>query len=228
MRFLIFKEFYSAPAPIVLCEGKTDNVYITHAIRSLARQYPQLADVNSGGKISIKVRRFRYTDRSTGRILGIHGGTGDLGSFIQLYKTQIARFKAPGMQWPIILLIDNDSGKKRIFSIVQQITKKRPQDGDSYTHIFANLYLVMTPLFPGRDESAIEDCFDASVRATVLSGRTFNPANNFNPKAHYGKADFAYKVVRANADTIDFAGFKAILDRFVSVLDEHAKRFHSG
>jgi hypothetical protein len=225
MRFLIFKEFYTAPAPIVLCEGKTDNVYITHAIRSLARQYPQLADVNLAGKISIKLRRFRYTDRSTGRILGIHGGTGDLGSFIQTYRREITRFKAPGIQSPIILLIDNDSGKNSIFSIVQQITKRRPQDADPYTHVFANLYLVTTPVIAGTGESTIEDCFDASIKATVLGAKTFNPANNFDPKTHYGKADFAYKVVQAKADSIDFSGFKRLLDRFVSVLDAHASKF---
>src|SRR5207237_41237 len=102
-RFLMFKEFYTAPAPVVLCEGKTDNVYITHAIRSLATQYPQLADVNPGVKISIKLRRFKYTNTSTGRLLGIHGGSGHLKHFIWTYKTDAAQFKAPGKRWPVIL-----------------------------------------------------------------------------------------------------------------------------
>jgi retron-type reverse transcriptase len=82
-RFLMFKELYTAPAPVVICEGKTDNVYITHAIRSLAAQYPKLADTDSStGKISIKFRRFKYTGNSTGRILGIAGGTALFGLFI--------------------------------------------------------------------------------------------------------------------------------------------------
>ena len=85
----------------------------------------------------------------------------------------------------------------------------------------------MTPLLPGGGESTIEDLFEPSIKATVLAGRTFNPSNNFNPKAHYGKADFAYKVVQANADTIDFTGFKPLLDRFLAVLDEHAKWLRS-
>ena len=140
-RFLMFKEFYAAPAPVVLCEGKTDNVYITHAIRRLATQYPKLADVNPNGKISIKLRRFRYTKTSTGRILGIHGGTGDLGRFIWAYKADTSQFKAPGLRWPVILLIDNDPGKKDIFNIIKKITDKKPEDSDDYTHIFGNLYL---------------------------------------------------------------------------------------
>jgi RNA-directed DNA polymerase len=226
-RFLMFKEFYAAPAPVVLCEGKTDNVYITHAIRSLASEYPKLANVDSAGKIFIKLRRFRYTDTSTGRILGIHGGTGSLGHFIRTYKDDVSRFKAQGLRRPVILLIDNDSGKGKIVNIIKEITKKKVDDADPYTHIFGNLYLVLTPLYEGRNQSRIEDCFDASIKSTILNGRTFVLENDFNREATYGKADFAYKVVRPNADRINFTGFKSILDRFVSVLDEHERKFPS-
>lgn len=224
-RFLMFKEFYAAPAPVVLCEGKTDNVYITHAIRSLAPQYPKLADVDSARKIFIKLRRFKYTDTSTGRILGIHGGTGNLGHFILTYKDDISRFKAPGLCWPVILLIDNDSGKGKIVSIIKQITRKNVHNADPYIHIFGNLYLVMTPLFEGRSESKIEDCFDDVIKSTVLNGKTFVPENHFNRETNYGKADFAYKVVKPKADGLNFDGFKPILDRFVMVLEEHARKF---
>ena len=224
-RFLIFKEFYTAPAPVVICEGKTDNIYITHAIRSLAAQYPKLAEVNSAGKITIKLRRFRYTNTSTGRILGIHGGTGNLGHFILTYRSDTYRFKAPGMRLPVILLIDNDDGKNGIFKIINNITKKKPKDTDPFTHIIGNLYLVTTPLLGTAKQSTIEDCFDAAIKRTVLGRKTFNPANDYNRDSNYGKGDFAYKVVKPKADKIDFTGFKPILDRFVSVIDEHAKRF---
>jgi hypothetical protein len=131
------------------------------------------------------------------------------------------------MQRPVILLIDNDSGKNSIFSIVKQITKKKPGDSDPYTHIAGNLYLVTTPVAQGAQKSMIEDCFDAAIKKTVLGGKIFNPGNDFNPDTNYGKADFAYKVVEPKADSIDFNGFKPILDRFVSVLDEHARKFPS-
>ena len=223
--FLMFKEFYAAPAPVVLCEGKTDNIYITHAIRSLASQYPKLADVDSTGKISIKLRRFKYTDNSTGRILGIHGGTGNLGYFIRTYKADSIRFKAAGLRCPVILLIDNDSGKGKIFSIIKEIKKKQPNDSDPYTHIFGNLYLVTTPLLGGANQSTIEDCFDASIKNIVLNGKRFSPENNFDRDTMYGKSDFAYKIITPYAKGIDFNGFRPILDRFVSVIDEHTRRF---
>jgi len=83
----------------------------------------------------------------------------------------------------------------------------------------------MTPLFEGRSESKIEDCFDALIKSTVLNGKTFVPDNNFNRETDYGKADFAYKVVKPKADGMNFDGFKPILDRLIMVLDEHARKY---
>ena len=43
--FLIYSNFYAAQAPVVMCEGETDNIYLTHAIRSLgvcAAEGPEL------------------------------------------------------------------------------------------------------------------------------------------------------------------------------------------
>src|ERR1700690_1987321 len=55
-RFLMFKDFYSAAAPVVACEGKTDNIYLTHAIRSLAVNFPKLATISANIKIALIVR----------------------------------------------------------------------------------------------------------------------------------------------------------------------------
>jgi len=43
-QFLIYRDFYTARTPVILCEGKTDNVYLKHAIRRLAAQFPDLAE----------------------------------------------------------------------------------------------------------------------------------------------------------------------------------------
>jgi RNA-directed DNA polymerase len=57
-RFLIYKSFFAAESPVILCEGETDNVYLTHAIRRLAADYPDLAATNDKGKVQIKVRLY--------------------------------------------------------------------------------------------------------------------------------------------------------------------------
>lgn len=224
-RFLLFKEFYAAKAPIVICEGKTDNVYVTHAIRSLAAIYPKLAATNSLGKISIKFRRFKYSGTSTGRILGITGGSGDLGNFMRMYAAEISRFTAPGIMHPVIVLIDNDSGATPVYKQIKELTGTRPTGKEHFIHVAGNLYVVPTPLL-ATGESMIEDFFDPTVLATSIKSKKFSRSKNFDLTTHYGKADFAYKVIQPNADKIDFSRFKEILDRFVNVLDEHA-RTHS-
>ena len=65
---------------------------------------------------------------------------------MNLYKREIKKFKAPGAQHPIILLVDNDDGKKPIFSTVKEITKKEIMTEEPFVHVTGNLYLVATPL----------------------------------------------------------------------------------
>ncbi len=222
-RFLLFKEFYATPAPLIVCEGKTDNVYLAHAIRSLAEQYPKLATIDSVGKIAIQVRRFKYAGTSTGRILKINGGTGDLCQFIRSYRRELKRFKAPGQSHPVIILIDNDDGASSVYSTIKEITKVKPNGEEPFIRVCANLYVVPTPL-NGTNASAIEDSFDQATLAIKLGGKPFSPSNDFDRKTQYGKADFAYEVVAKNANSINFSGFTKILDRIVDVIDEHAKK----
>lgn len=82
-------------------------------------------------------------------------------------------------------------------------------------------YVVPTPLLNGVTESKIEDFFEASVRATVVGGKTFSDNNAFDTATQYGKKIFAYKVVRPNADTIDFGGVGPLLTNLVSAIQSH-------
>ena len=222
-RFLLFKDFYVAPAPVLVCEGKTDNVYLTHAIRRLAELVPKLASISTAGKVTLDVRRYRYADRSTGRILGIGGGDGDLRKLLPTYRDALKRFKAPGLTSPIIVLIDNDGAAKRMLDTIKQLNGSVPDRTAPFIHVLANLYVVLTPLPPGATSSTIEDLFDAPTRAIKLNGRSFNPSNNRSP-TEYGKADFAYQVVQPNADAIDFRGFEPLLQKLSLVVEAHSKQ----
>ena len=226
--FLLFKEFYTASTPVIICEGKTDNVYILHAIRSLATTYPQLATISNDDTIKLIVRIYKYNDTSTGRILGINGGTPDLSNFMHLYNREIKKFKAPGAQQPIILLVDNDAGAKekgKIFNTVHNITKKIVSGTEPFIHVTSNLYVVATPLKSGKTQSMIEDFFDDIIKSTIVGGKAFGPNNKFDTDTHYGKHVFAQKVVRVHAGQINFSEFSAILSNIVSVIAAHAKKY---
>lgn len=226
-RFLMFKEFYSASRPTIVCEGKTDNIYLVHAIRSLAAKFPLLASAKADGAIKLDVRLYKYTDSSTGRILGLQGGTGDLKNFINDYRAETARFTAPGKFQPVILLVDNDSGADTIYSTIKQITKHSVPRSEPFIHVTSNLYVCPTPLVSGKKESMIEDFFDAATKAEVIGGKRFDPNNNYDKDKSYGKNEFAHKVVRAKASIIKFNGFEPLLANISQLIEHHRHRFPS-
>ena len=223
-QFLIYKDFYTAERPVIMCEGDTDNVYLKYAIRSLAPQFPELAEVALDGKITMKVRLYKYPRSSTARILGLHdGGNTALHSFIATYTRDIGRFKAPGQKKPVIILYDSDSGAPKIRSAVEQAAHVKLKGTEEYVHVVRNLYAMPTPLLNGSRESKIEDFFDAATKATVLGGKTFIDRNKFDITKHYGKGIFAEHVVKAKANSISFAGFQPLLTVLEKIIKDHAK-----
>ncbi len=225
-RFLFFKEFYVASRPVLICEEWTDYIYIETAIRQLASSYPSLVTSDENGKASFAIRRLKYAGSSTGRILGINGGTGAFSTFISEYKKAFSRFSVPGMTQPMILLIDNDDGAKKILKTVKDLTKPNNVDSKQpFIHVHRNLYLILTPLQNGASKSKIEDLFDASTKSIKLNGKSFNPLNDIDTSTNYGKAIFARKIVEERASSINFGGFVPLLDRIVQVIETYyAKR----
>lgn len=219
-RFLMFKEFYSAPAPVIICEGKTDIVYLNHAIRSLASAHPSLATILPRNKITFNCRIFKYPHTSTGRILQLNGGAGDLRNFVSEYVEEMKRFAAPGKQHPVILLIDNDEGAKSIYNTVRQITKRNVSPTEPFVHIAEHLYLVPTPLREGGGTSVIEDSFTDQIRNLRIGGKTFSSNGDFDTAAHFGKHKLS-KWVADNSAKIDFSGFAEICARLVAVIEAH-------
>jgi retron-type reverse transcriptase len=221
-RFLIYQNFFAAEMPVVLCEGETDNIYLTHAIRGLSTDFPEIATIDPNGKIQLNLRLFKYRHSSTGRILGLRdGGTGSLSSFIATYKKETARFHAPGEKNPIIIVYDNDAGAHNIRNAVKTASGKPMTGKEDFVHVIANLYALPTPL-NGAAQSKIEDFFERTTKAAILNGKAFDDSNDLDSTTHYGKKAFAQNVVRPNAHTISFNGFRPLLTSLVSVIRAHA------
>ena len=223
--FLLYRNFFVSTNPLIICEGKTDNIYIKAAIQRLAVDYPALAEKKADGRITLRVKLFRYT-KTTDRILHLAGGTGDFPEFIRNYTTKWKdHIKVPGKEHPVILLIDNDGGGKSIFnSIKKQIESIPDYRNKPFIFLGENLYMVLTPLTLDGGDTMIEDFFEESLKSTKNNGKSLNLSEDVNTKTEYGKHIFAKHVVRKNADTINCDGFKSILDRIDAVLVEHAKK----
>jgi RNA-directed DNA polymerase len=224
-RFLIYKNFFAAESPVILCEGETDNVYLTHAIRRLVADYPNLAATDDKGKVRIKVRLYKYRDSSTARILGLrYGGSSSLNNFIATYKKETAKFEASGQEHAVVILYDNDSGARKIRNGIKQACGTAVTGNEPFAHIIGNLYAVPTPLLNGARESKIENFFDAAIKATTVDGKAFSDENDFDTTTHYGKKVFAHKVVRPNADHVNFNGFRQLLNNLVLAINAHVAK----
>ncbi|MFL9905743.1 retron Ec67 family RNA-directed DNA polymerase/endonuclease [Paraburkholderia sp. RL17-337-BIB-A] len=224
-RFLYFDTFYAPRQPIIVCEGKTDNVYLKRAIKSLPAKYPKL--VAEGNPLKLKVRFFKYAETRTGQVTDLTGGVGGICKLLKSYDEDVKQlFKAPVSQFPVIVLIDNDTGAHGIYEVLAGITKKpKPQGLADFIHVTSNLYVVPTPFGPNKSFTAIEDFFDKPTLETKLNGKTFSRKSKLDETSEYGKAAFARDVVAKNSASIDFNGFQVILDRVIKVLDDYEKKY---
>jgi RNA-directed DNA polymerase len=219
-RFLMFKDFYAAERPVIVCEGKTDNVYLLHAIRSLAAFYPKLATVDANKKITLNVRILKTIKTSTGRVLQLDGGASFLEAFIKQYLVEIGKFKAPRMQCAVVVVVDNDKGGDDIYNAIRTLTKKKALKSAPYVHVAGNLYTVLTPLKAGTTKSTIEDCFADEIKNLNLGGKTFNANSKIDTAAHFGKHKLS-EYIRENSAKVDFTGFAGLLDRINDAIEGH-------
>lgn len=219
--FLIYRHFYSPPMPVILCEGKTDNIYVRCAIQAFVDDYAKLAE-KKGDLASLKVRLFNYSDH-TKRLMGIAGGSGHFNNLIKDYRKNLRPYTAPHAErYPVILLVDNDAGADGIYKVIRATTKNACDGKDSFYYVGDNLYVVPTPLGSANAPTMIEDFLPAKWRAEKLGGKTLNLGKDCDVTKEYGKALFAQYVVKKNRKEVDFTGMRAILDRLVTVIDDYA------
>lgn len=219
--FLMYTTFYAPVLPVIVAEGDTDNVYLTHAIRSLVLEFPDLAEVMPDKKIRLKVRIYKYPKSSTARLLDLRdGGSGGLGKFLAAYKRETRRF-GPGLAEPVIVVYDNDDGGKAVRNVLKETFKVKCSGAEPVVHAFKNVYAVPTPFGPNEAFSKIEDLFDDAIKATQIDGKTFNSGNAIDKEKEYGKKVFAHKVVTPKAGTIDFTGFRPLLTNITMAIKQH-------
>ena len=124
----------------------------------------------------------------------------------------------------MVILYDNDSGAKKIRNGIKQASGVTVTGNEPFVHVIGNLYAVPTPLLNGAQESKIENFFDAAIKATTVDGKAFSDENDFDIATHYGKKIFAHKVVRPNAASVNFDGFRPLLNNLVLAISAHVAK----
>lgn len=69
--FLNYTAFFGLEQPTIVCEGKTDNIYLRCALRSLTANYPTLVQEKDGKKnLLVRLFKFTKTAQSGARLVG--------------------------------------------------------------------------------------------------------------------------------------------------------------
>lgn len=233
--FLYYRFFYKNDAPIILCEGITDNIYIRCAIRALRENYPLLVKPRAEAA-DLLVKFYKYRGAAVDTVLQLKdGGAGNLQNFMVAYKKASKFFVGPGKENPVIIIVDNDEGGRKVIGTARELSGKAYDGSQDYLHVYGNLYLIAThpknvaegskekflKKGPRPSDSCIEEYFSEELRGTKINGRTLTLKNNNSGVAHYGKMDFAKQVVENLRETEHFHGFSLLLDRVNLVVDCH-------
>lgn len=205
-QFLLYKYFIRPKRPIILCEGKTDNIYIKCAIEKLK------------DKLNFKHELKFIPHAKTLRFLTEYvGGTSKLKAFCSTYKQIMEKFHLEKLSFPLIIVVDDDKAGKEVFKN-HELTKT---SSDCVKFMSPNLYVVILPNETLNDCS-IEDYFDDKIK--TFEGKTFNPTNQRCSATEFGKSIFATKVVLPQKNNIDFSKFEPLLNEINDIILNHSTK----
>lgn len=217
-RFLYYTQFYRSDRPLLICEGKTDNVYIRRAISVDPVNFPAL--ITAGTEADrLKIRFFPHP-KHAGRLLELNSGTGGLTTFAAKYSNAVKKFSHIGPQQPVIIVVDADAAGRS----VQGWAKKQPNAvvEKAFTFVQPNIYVVILKNPSGLDME-IEDLFPQRLLDKKLGCKIFDRRTTADNAHSYGKAYFA-KFVVPNALPSDFSGFKPLLEDMSSAIVDFSTR----
>ena len=138
-------------------------MYLKYAIRYLPGFHPRLGE-KQNGKFINALRFLNYTD-TVRDVLQLGGGTGDLSFLINEYRTIEAKYGHRPMEFPIIIVVDNDAGaREKLFGVAKSLCDITitHTSTEMFYHLKHNLYFIKTPSLPDKEQTCIENFFPPS------------------------------------------------------------------
>ena len=240
-QFLFYRYFFDVDKPLIVTEGKTDVRYIKAALRSLYADYPELVEKDANGKFIYKVdffkrsKRFKYLFN-----LALDGADSltDLYDYFTSkgkdkrinYLAYFIRITQRKPQNPVIFVYDNEIANKSkpLYKFSNHANLNEAQKQSLEKNLFlrltpcGNLFLLTNPLVEERTESEIEHMFTQETRSIELGGKKLSLSSDFDNTRFFGKDHFSNYVL-ANYSTIDFSGFRPLLNALRTLLQEYEK-----
>ena len=229
-QFLFYRLFYANIKPTILCEGKTDNIYLKSVISILAEHYPKLANPKTKKNPYELLIQFVEYSKRTRFLLQLYGGASYLNYFVSQFDKHYRHYKAPTPQQPVIIVLDNDSGSSNIMSkliALNSVTaypatlKQDDYDKADFFHVIHNLYIVLTPLNAKNGNTDIESLFNDAIRLKQHNGKCFNTIDRRDETVDLSKEAFANHIINAQKNTLNFDTLKPLLDRAVSAISHY-------
>jgi hypothetical protein len=213
-KFIMYRHFCCNHKPLIICEGKTDYIYLKSSIKSLCTNYPRLISTTDS-KNNFLISFFKSSKRFH-QITDLPTGSTFLTKLMDEFKKSRKKINHTFHNEPIIVILDDDEGANGIIKKLK-IKDKTKQ----FHHFYENMYIVLVPTILNNKKSDMEDCFSEKTLNITVSGRKFNRSNGKNTKVSYSKAVFAQEVVLKKQKQIDFSGFTPLLNRIQSTIDHH-------
>jgi hypothetical protein len=220
-KFYTFTKFVNNPKPLLICEGKTDYIYLGEAIRLMAGNLPPEIASISNGNTERNIAFFNYTN-AIKEVYGLEGGIPQLKILIEKYETITNSFPSHYFKNPVIILIDNDAESKSIINLAAG--KKKKFNNLNYCYFGKNLYIQLIPKNDQNKEVSIEDLFPDHVLRIEVDGKKFSKSNKPCGDQEYGKQVFATKVVKKKLSLTDFNEFYNLLINTSAIIKEHASK----
>lgn len=218
-KFLFYTSFIANKKPLLICEGKTDNVYIKCALDMLKNHkfFPLKEYIDSGFDYFNYSKKTRY-------LMDLYGGASYLKRFIERYDVHSKIFTVEPSH-PVLILLDNDRGNSQLFSFFGKRMSKSSEEirNSKFIHLRNNVYVIFTPL-NGEENTYIEKFFHKSELNYVIDNKKFNPDLDSDSANCYGKHVFSIKVIKARKEEVRFEKFIPILESISLALDHFYKQ----
>lgn len=234
--FLFYTHFFNSPKPVIITEGKTDIIYLKCALKKLYTDYPLLIQ-KTESSFSFKVSFFNRSN-TLGQFFGKSVGGAD--AYIDIAKEFSDKKRGKGLydnlsnkthtrpKCPVILVFDNEYAvsEKPLGKFLNRNdfdninTDQLDMSKGFMIRVIKNknLYVVT---HPSDGNSEIENLFSDETLNHKINGKMLSLEPNARENGYCEKADFA-NYVKNNYTSIDFSGFKPLLDYIVKAIESYA------